>query len=87
MWALYIFQIATRILTSKLPKLFSINEVLPIDKWNDVQKSHFQLAKVQKMNISKHTNKYRTDVSLNLSFRIGMFIRVIRRQTRIIDII
>ena len=79
MRALYIFHIATRILTPKLPKLFSINEALPIDKWNNVQKSHFQLAKVQKMNISKHTrNKYRTDVSLNLSFRIGMFIRVIR---------
>jgi hypothetical protein len=34
-----------------------------------VQKSRFQLAKIQKMNIHKHIkNEYRTDVSLNFDF-------------------
>ena len=70
MQALYIFQIATRILTSKLPKLFSIyflwtNGAIAL-VWT---LSHFQLAKMQKMNVSKHIrNKYRTDVSLNFEF-------------------
>ena len=49
----YIFQIATRVQTSKI-----VLYILPIDKWSDVQKSPFQLAKTQEMN--------RTDVSLTL---------------------
>jgi hypothetical protein len=31
--------------------------ILPIVVWSDVQKSHFQIARMLKMNISKHTAK------------------------------
>jgi len=53
--AMYIFRIATRVQTSEI-----VLYILPIDKWNDVQKLPFQLAKM------KETN--RTDVSLNFEF-------------------
>ena len=43
---LWLFYFAIRILNSYY--------ILSIDKWRDVQESHFQVAKMQKMNISKH---------------------------------
>jgi len=39
-----------------------------IDKWSGEQKSHFQLSKMQNMNINKHArNKYRSVVTLILA--------------------
>jgi len=46
-----------------------VSYVLPIANLSDVQKSHFQLSKMQKMYISKRIrNKYKTDVSWNYEF-------------------
>ena len=40
--------------------------LLPNAKWSDLEKTHFLLVKMQKMNIRKHTGKQATRGLVNL---------------------
>ena len=65
MRAFYTVQIATQMLNIRNCSVYVLSE----GKWRDVKKSLFQLAKMQKMNITKNIrDKYRTNFSLKFEF-------------------